>query len=401
MRIKRFTAKSLPEVIQQIKLEFGMGAVILSQRENPENGWAEVTAGVREEDLPENDREKPPDIPEPGCQSGKPAPSPETARPVSPGTPPGTGFKAYQKAVRESRKAKSNSEAEEGAGLKAELKETVNSGIKEIRELILNLAHRQSLSEKWRDQAELIKLYRCLLKTSLEPELARDLAEKAAESSAAWGGDLLSQLRQTVRPLVKCREGALPRILAILGPSGSGKTTVLVKLAALAQKRALKTAAITLDTLKLGAAGQLAQYARIMGMGVKACQSRAEFDEAREIFGSADLILVDTSTRDFLGDRKSALLEGAEAQTLLVLPANLKSEDLIDIYQRTAGPDLWGLVLTKLDETRTLGSLLNLFIKVSPALGFFSTGPRIPEDFIPAQADKFLDLWLRPPLEEG
>ncbi|MDR2141173.1 MAG: hypothetical protein LBR11_05175 [Deltaproteobacteria bacterium] len=400
MRIKRFSAKKLPQVIEMIKEEFGLGAVILSQRENPETGLVEVTAGVREEDLP---------LGAGGVEPGsEPVPA---AKPVSPGTPPVSGLRAYQRAVSAGREKPEKTERSEKSGQKAvgtlglEVKEellgAINSGVSQIRELILDLAHRQSLAEKWRDQGEVVRLYRRLLATSLEPELARDLVEKAAASLAAWGGDLLGQLRQTVRPLIRCREGAWPRFLALVGPSGSGKTTVLVKLAALAQKRGLKVSVITLDTLKLGATGQLAQYARIMGLGLKACQSQAELDEAREIFDEADLILVDTSTRDFLAGEQLRLLAACEAQTLLVLPANLKTADLSAAYQRAMGPELWGVALSKLDETQTLGGLLTLIIEVNPILGFFSTGPRIPEDFGPARADRFLDLWLGPQTEEG
>ncbi|MDR1871606.1 MAG: hypothetical protein LBS60_06705 [Deltaproteobacteria bacterium] len=419
MRIKRFTAAKLPEVIERIKEEFGLAAVILSQREDPDTGRVEVTAGVREEDLPPGTGTIAPKTPQPlgssapmanPLESGLPPSGPQVASPPAPtakppvkaGSSSGLGLKAYQKALTEGQKSVSPGKTKvKDEDLARELKETIMGGVNEIKELILDLAHRQSLAEKWRDRGDLLSLYRHLLATDLEPELARDLVEKAAESQAAWGGDLLEQLRRTVQPLIKCREMTLPRILAILGPSGSGKTTILLKLAALAQKRGLKTAAITLDTLKLGAAGQLAQYARIMGLGLRACQSRAEFNEAREIFEETDLILVDTSTRDLKGAKKLDLLEGSGAMTLLALPANLKTGDLLEASQKAAGPDLWGVALSKLDETKTLGGLVSLIIRAGPSLAFFSTGPGVAEDFGPAKADKFLDLWLGPTIEEG
>ncbi|MDR2612249.1 MAG: hypothetical protein LBG06_05275, partial [Deltaproteobacteria bacterium] len=60
MRIKRFAARDLPAVVSLIKQEFGLAAVILSQREDPETGEVEVTAGVREEDISPLPPEGPP-----------------------------------------------------------------------------------------------------------------------------------------------------------------------------------------------------------------------------------------------------------------------------------------------------------------------------------------------------
>ncbi|MDR2368653.1 MAG: hypothetical protein LBF58_11205 [Deltaproteobacteria bacterium] len=182
------------------------------------------------------------------------------------------------------------------------------------------------------------------------------------------------------------------------GPTGSGKTTSLVRLAAWYQKKGRKVSAITLDTLKLGAVEQLARYARIMGLGLKACQNRAEFAEANEIFQDSDLVLIDTNTRDFsakgAADDLGAALMEAGAKRLLVLPAGLKSEDLENLHRTLAGPTLLGLVITKLDETMGLGNVMGFLAGHGPPLCFYSVGPRTPEDFLPANADKLLDLWL-------
>ncbi|MDR3153785.1 MAG: hypothetical protein LBW85_05810, partial [Deltaproteobacteria bacterium] len=68
MRIKRFAAKDLSRVVALIKEEFGLAAVILSQRQNPETGEVEVTAGVREEDIAPVPPAPPrPSVPAPGA----------------------------------------------------------------------------------------------------------------------------------------------------------------------------------------------------------------------------------------------------------------------------------------------------------------------------------------------
>lgn len=285
----------------------------------------------------------------------------------------------------------------------ARLREFMGEQVGELRTLFLDLAHRQNLLEKWRERPDVVGLYRRLLDTGLSPGWARDFTEKSAEARDAWGGELSDHLRKTLRPRLRCLSGeqALPRLVAVTGPSGSGKTTSLVRLAVHCQKKGRRVSVITLDTLKLGAVEQLSQYARILGLGLRACQNKTEFLETIDLFQGSDLILVDTNTRDFAGrragdDLSAALLE-AGAKRLLVLPAGLKIEDLEALYERLAGPTLLGLVLTKLDETRGLGNVMGFLAGLGPPLAFFCTGPRTPEDFLPADAERLLDYWLGAP----
>jgi flagellar biosynthesis GTPase FlhF len=281
------------------------------------------------------------------------------------------------------------------------LREQVGERFEELKTLLMDLAHRQSLSDRWRERQDLVGLYRRLLGTGLSPDKSREFVEKAAESQEAWGGDLIEHLRRTARPAIRCLspETPLPRLVAMAGPSGSGKTTTLVRLAAFCQRRGQKVSAITLDTLKLGAAEQLSQYARIMGLGLKACQTKSEFDEALEIFEGSDVIVVDTNSRDLgpapkTGEAYRALM-AAGAKFLLALPAGLKTDDLTRLYQRLSGPDLLGLVLTKIDESFSLGNVVTFLSSSAAPLAFISAGPRTPEDFQAAKADRLIDYWLK------
>ena len=332
-----------------------------------------------------------PTVPAPGRlmprASGSVAPKP------APLTAPAMGAAAY-------RKVQAAPAASDVGREVVLLKEQVGERFEELKTLLMDLAHRQSLSERWRDRQDLVGLYRRLLGTGLSPQRAREFVEKSADSLEAWGGDLMEHLRRTVRPMIRClsAETPLPRIVAMAGPSGSGKTTTLVRLAAFCQRRGQKVSAITLDTLKLGAAEQLSQYARIMGLGLKACQNKSQFEEALEIFEASDVIVVDTNSRDLgpapsAGDTHKALM-AAGAKLLLVLPAGLKTGDLQGLHSRLAGPDLLGLVLTKLDESLSLGNVMT-FLSGAPApLAFISSGPRTPEDFQAAKADRLIDYWL-------
>ena len=380
MKIKRFTARDLPTATNMIKDEFGLAALILSQRELPAEagGGVEITAGVREEDLPPREEAEP----------AGPA--------VKAKTGPAVGAAAYARTARGTGPAT-------GPPWRRDLDllgKTLTRALGEVKDLILDLAHRQSLAEKWRDRPDLVNLYRRLLETGLAPEHARGLVELAAESARAWGGEVFGHLRRALESRLRLTDLSLspPKFMALMGPSGAGKTTALVNLAAFYRQRGRRAAAITLDTVRLGAAEQLTRYARIMGLGVAVCQNREEFASALELFESHDLVFIDTPGRSFQkpeGRRDmAAFLDQAGASALLVLPATMKERDLAAALDKAREFKDPSLIVTKFDETEALGGLMSFIISGAPRLAFFSLGPKTPEDFALATADKFLGLWL-------
>lgn len=381
MKIKRFTARDMPGATHLIKEEFGLSAMILSQREVPleEGGGVEITAGVKDEDMP---------------QKIVPPPRPKTGQAL--------GVAAYRQAERNFTPMATEEDHTPTSLHLDRLEESLHQDIEELKTLILDLAHRQSLAEKWRDRPELVHLYRQLIGTGLVAEAARSLVEVAAESAKAWGGEPQEHLRRSLRPKLRLVDLSLcpPKVLALVGPSGAGKTTGLVNLATFYRQRGLKVSAITLDTLRLGGAEQLTQYARILGLGVRICQNQEEFQEALELFEGGDIILIDTAGRSFQKNEGrqelNNYLSKARAQSLLVLPAGLKEEDFNSALRRGRGLAEAGLLLTKFDETESLGALVGFLMAQAPRLAFFSLGPKTSEDFILASPDKLLDLWLGP-----
>lgn len=392
MKIKSFAARDLPAATNMIKEEFGLAAIILSQRDlSPEEGGGvEITAGVRDEDLPQKS-----DLPSSTPIENSPRQAPQPASVAKPRTGQALGAAAYRKAEQNFPDFDQPSRKDiEALGL------SFGRGLNELKDLILDLAHRQSLSEKWRDRPDLISLYRRLLETGLASEHGRLLVESAAESAKAWGGEIIEHLHKTMRPRLRIADLSLspPKKLALVGPSGAGKTTTLVNMAAFYRQRGLTTAAITLDTLKLGAAEQLTQYARILGLGVRVCQNHKEFGEALEIFESTDVVLIDTPSRGFQKDEGrrelATYFDEAEAGVLLVLPANMKEGDLAAALHKGRSFRETGLVFTKFDETENLGNLIGFLMTKSPRLAFFTLGPKTSEDFIMASPDRLIDLWL-------
>ena len=53
------------------------------------------------------------------------------------------------------------------------------------------------------------------------------------------------------------------------------------------------------------------------------------------------------------------------------------------------------IIFTKTDETRTVGMVLNLLAQRELPLSFLSNGQSVPDDIIPATAERLAELLLR------
>jgi len=78
----------------------------------------------------------------------------------------------------------------------------------------------------------------------------------------------------------------------------------------------------------------------------------------------------------------------------LVLSAATKPADIRDTVDRfeVCKPD--HLLFTKLDETSTLGSILNEVIRTGKHTLYYADGQRVPEDLHPMPAEQIVNLVL-------
>ena len=180
-----------------------------------------------------------------------------------------------------------------------------------------------------------------------------------------------------------------------------GKTTTLAKVAAhFVLEQNLKGALITADTYRISAVEQLKKYAEILGLPVEVVYSAADLKKAIARHRSKDFILVDTAGRsqynEFQMDElKDLLTAHSRMEKHLVVSATTKEADVAEIMKRfsVCKPDR--IIFTKTDETRTIGMVLNLLAGSELPLSFLSNGQSVPDDIIPATAERFAELLLR------
>ncbi|MBZ7955086.1 flagellar biosynthesis protein FlhF [Campylobacter molothri] len=185
------------------------------------------------------------------------------------------------------------------------------------------------------------------------------------------------------------------KIMMLVGPTGVGKTTTLAKLAfryAYGDKR-YKTGIITLDTYRIGAVEQLFQYAKMMKLPIIDSIEPKDLDEAIKSLNNCEIILVDTIGNSQYDQSKLAktkeflMHSNAEIDVNLVISANTKHEDLMEIYKNFSFLNIDTLIITKFDETKVFGNIFSLIYETNIPLSFFSTGQEVPDDIEVANSD--------------
>ena len=74
------------------------------------------------------------------------------------------------------------------------------------------------------------------------------------------------------------------------------------------------------------------------------------------------------------------LEEGIEKGVHLVLSATTKYKDLLSIVESYQDIEDYRIIFTKVDETMTLGNLLNLKLHTGAGLSYITCGQNVPDD---------------------
>ena len=150
-----------------------------------------------------------------------------------------------------------------------------------------------------------------------------------------------------------------------------------------------KTALLTTDTYRIAAAEQLRTYAQILEVPFRVIYSPEELTQAVDDFSDYDYILVDTAGHSHQNaEQLQGMKEYLEAleekkrktQNFLVLSATTKYKDLLKIAGNYKEIATYQLIFTKLDETTTLGNLLNVKLFADAPIAYVTCGQNVPND---------------------
>lgn len=185
-------------------------------------------------------------------------------------------------------------------------------------------------------------------------------------------------------------------IFAFVGPTGVGKTTTIGKLAAryVLNHGADKVAMVTTDTYRIAAHDQLRSLGRILNVTVRVVEDSHTLPEVLDSLKHCSLVLIDTAGfrhgDPLLTTQLEVLRAHAQVKSYLVMACNSQLQMMkasVEAFQRAG---LSGCVLTKLDETASLGEAIGVVVDQQLPVVYTTDGQEIPQDIDVARAHQLV-----------
>jgi flagellar biosynthesis protein FlhF len=396
MRIKSYFAKSVDQAMAQAREEMGPEAMLLNTRKSPpdqfDGGGYEVIFGLAEE-----------------------TPEVVGSGPQIAATPAAALFAPAVESP-----APEHFAAELGR---------LHDQIDEIRNMIV----RSSLAQLTigRTVPELADVYAHLRAADVEPALSKDIVDRLEASMATdaffagAGPDKANtanrwkalrnnpgRLEAFVRVELENRVALSPHlgagsgtddqrgpVVVLVGPRGAGKTTSLAKLAVSTVRRSNERPVrlLSLDMSRATAHLQLQSVATTYKMAFQEVPAAyllpgliAETRQKETIFvDTPGYTGVDANAADAAA---SALAECPGLDVHLVVPGYMKARDLRLCIERYARFRPTKLLVTKMDETYSFGSIFSEAARAGLKLSFAGHGPGIPQDIRPVTSEDLLNM---------
>ncbi len=199
------------------------------------------------------------------------------------------------------------------------------------------------------------------------------------------------------------RRGSRPLTVAFVGPTGVGKTTTVAKIAAtLKLRHGAKVGLITCDTYRIAAVDQLRTYAEIIGLELEVVLSPGQMLQACRKLGDHDVLLIDTAGRsqndvDRIGELQALIAAAEPHETHLVLSSVASEKVLLREAAAFSAVGVDKVVVTKLDEAASLGTILRVLKNVGRSVSYMTTGQEVPQHLEAARPQRLAELVLAPP----
>ncbi len=251
--------------------------------------------------------------------------------------------------------------------------------IRGLKTIVENMGKNQEFKED--EDFPLMKFFKDM---DLEEELIENIIKKVRNLEDNI--DEREKIKRVIEDNIEIKLNSVGKVTVLVGPTGVGKTTTIAKLAgklALIDKK--KVGLITIDTYRIGAVEQLKTYADIMNIPFKVVFSIKDMEKAITDLDYCDAILVDTTGRSSknmmqISELRAFIEKIKEKSVHLVINASTKNKDIETIIKGYNVLDYENIIITKLDETSTYGSILTILDEAKKPISFITTGQDVPDD---------------------
>ncbi len=412
MIIKKFQGKTEAEAVENAKKELGSNVVIMNVRSVKRKGIfsflmpqaIEVTVALEEE------QERLMAAPKTSREDAGPQPFINVTTGKS-GTEPGQGpiTSALRDIIQEEPVIENRQDARESSVIEEKL-----DNLHILLEQQLQKPEELKGEEEEEKESEMERFMKLLYNTMLANEVNEQYAnqiidevEKLNKPNMPFDFALANIYQKMIlkfgKPAVITPAQKGPKVIFFVGPTGVGKTTTIAKIASrFSVEEGKKVVLLTADTYRIAAAEQLRTYANILEIPFRVIYSTDEVEQALKDFNDYDYILIDTAGHSHQNENQKETMNGfihsvdelAEKEVFLVLSATTKYRDLVNIADAYTKMTDYKLIFTKLDETTTLGNLLNLKLHTGAALSYVTCGQNVPDDIESFNPQKTVKLLL-------
>lgn len=175
--------------------------------------------------------------------------------------------------------------------------------------------------------------------------------------------------------------------LMFIGPPGAGKTLCTAKFATKAALGKKPVTVFSTDLERAGGMEQLAAFTRLLKINLLEIEDAHALRDAIAAQKTSHTILIDTPGRNPFNEAErqqvQALTAATGGEATLVLPSGLDANEAIDMANEFRALGATRLLITRLEISKRLGSMLRLAMESRLPLASFSCSSKVTEAPLP------------------